>query len=75
VFFVVSEASLATGGPADLWMKTKRTEGVTGLAIGGAGGGGVDGHLGGGELVAGYGSQNKGKEQLTGDEADASKDN
>ena len=56
-------------------MKTKRTEGVTGLAIGGAGGGGVDGHLGGGELVVGYGSQNKGKEQLTGDEADASKDN
>jgi len=53
VFFVVSEASLATGGPADLWMKTKRTEGVTGLAIGCAGGGGVDGHLGGGELVAG----------------------
>ena len=35
-----------------LWMKTKRTERVTGLAIGGAGGGGVDGHLGGGELVA-----------------------
>ena len=36
-----------------LWMKTKWTEGVTGLAIGCAGGGGVDGHLRGGELVAG----------------------
>ena len=44
MFLVVSEASLAPCWPAHLRMEAERTERVTGFAIGGARGGGVDRH-------------------------------
>ena len=44
VFLVVSEASLASCGPAHLGMEAEGTERVTGFTVGGARGGGVDRH-------------------------------
>ena len=44
MFLVVSEASLASCGPAHLGMEAEGTERVTGFTIGGARGGGVDRH-------------------------------
>ena len=44
VFLVVSEASLASCGPAYLRMEAEWTERVTGFTVGGARGGGVDRH-------------------------------
>ena len=44
MFLVVSEASLASCGPAHLGMEAEGTERVTGFPVGGARGGGVDRH-------------------------------
>ena len=46
MFLVVPEASLASCWPAHLRMEAEGTERVTGLPVGGAGGGGVDRHRG-----------------------------
>jgi hypothetical protein len=52
VLLVVPEASLASRGPPHLRVEAERTQRVAGLAVGGAGAGGVDGHAGAGVSCA-----------------------